>query len=364
MIELKDFNQCHLFLVHRPRRRLLYRPARLAADYFSYCGEYGCDWEKELNILPGKLDTAAILTLPPALQIPGHTACAAGVELELSAPVIIPSGYQLIELADAWMLYFVKTYHGDAGPAFAAVETAKRTFDPATEFLAWAPAAAPVFNFGADNGVRLAAPVNVLVLPLLPQMPELKDYLICDREVDFDHPAIRQKAKELFTGKTKLEIIQSAFTFVRDQISHSYDIQNRQITRTASEVLLTGHGICYAKSMLLAALLRSQNIPCGFCYQKLTLGDTPDTGYCIHALNAVYLPSDNHWQRLDCRGNTNGRDAQFIVGREQLAFPVRCGLGEKEYRKLYHAPHIATVKALAKYDDAIQLIKTGLPVDL
>lgn len=364
MIELRDFNQCHMLLSERPRRRLLYRAARHARDYFAYCEEFGCDWENELNDLPGKLDTAAILTLPESLQISGHTACAAGIELALSSPAKPPAGYREIELPDTWMLYVVKPYHGDAGPAFAAAETAKRTFDPAMEHLAWAPEAAPEFNFGSGNGVRLALPVEVLVLPLLPQMPELKDYLICDREVDFDHPAIRQKAAELFTGKTDLEIITAAFTFVRDQIHHSCDIKNPQVTRTASEVLLAGHGICYAKSMLLAALLRSQNIPCGFCYQKLTLGDTPDTGYCLHALNAVYLANDNLWQRLDSRGNTNGRNAQFVVGREQLAFAVRPDLGEKDCRKLYNAPHPATVNALARHHDTIELIRTGLPADL
>lgn len=33
------------------------------------------------------------------------------------------------------------------------------------------------------------------------------------------------------------------------------------------------HGICFAKSHLLAALLRCKSIPAGFCYQKLILDD-------------------------------------------------------------------------------------------
>ena len=68
-------------------------------------------------------------------------------------------------------------------------------------------------------------------------------------------------------------------------------------------------GICWAKSNLFAALLRANNIPAGICYQRLTLGDTPDTGYCIHALNAVYIKSINKWIRLDARGNKNGINA-------------------------------------------------------
>ena len=98
-----------------------------------------------------------------------------------------------------------------------------------------------------------------------------------------------------------------AFEYVRDEISHSWDIQSEKVTRTASEVLKYKEGMCYAKSMLLCALLRSQGIPPGFCYQKLTLGDTPETGYCIHALNVVFISTINNWIRIDARGNTNGK---------------------------------------------------------
>jgi hypothetical protein len=35
--------------------------------------------------------------------------------------------------------------------------------------------------------------------------------------------------------------------------------------------------------------MRGAGIPAGICYQKLTRGATPDTGYCIHALNTIYL---------------------------------------------------------------------------
>ena len=71
---------------------------------------------------------------------------------------------------------------------------------------------------------------------------------------------------------------------------------------------------------LLAALLRSQQIPTGFCYQRLMLFDTPEKGYCIHALNAVYFTSLNKWVRLDARGNKEGIDAQFSMDKEFLSF--------------------------------------------
>ena len=66
-------------------------------------------------------------------------------------------------------------------------------------------------------------------------------------------------------------------------------------------------------------------------HQRLTLGDVPETGFCIHALNAVYIKSLNRWIRLDARGNKEGVDAQFDLEQEKLAFPVSSDLGEVDY---------------------------------
>jgi len=57
---------------------------------------------------------------------------------------------------------------------------------------------------------------------------------------------------------------------------------------------------------LLAAILRGMDIPAGICYQKLTLYDKPEDGYCIHALNSVYLKDLGKWVRIDARGNKEG----------------------------------------------------------
>lgn len=95
---------------------------------------------------------------------------------------------------------------------------------------------------------------------------DLSNYLLPSRYVDFDKKIIQDKAKELFCNDLdQIQKVKIAFEFVRDEISHSWDIQSNRVTGTASEVLRYKEGICYAKSMLLAALLRSQGIPTGFC---------------------------------------------------------------------------------------------------
>ncbi|NLZ93465.1 MAG: transglutaminase family protein [Firmicutes bacterium] len=196
------------------------------------------------------------------------------------------------------------------------------------------------------------------------EYPCLEDYLLELDVVDYSHPLIRNKVNDLFTDSfSEIEIIKIAFEYVRDSIAHSFDIQSSYVTCKASEVLNFGEGICYAKSNLLAAILRSKGIPVGFCYQFLTKGDTPDTGYCIHALNAVYIKTIECWIRLDARGNKPGVNAQFSIGEEQLAFPIRKIYGEKDYPIIYAKPNAHTINALRENTDGNSLLN-NLPAQL
>lgn len=150
---------------------------------------------------------------------------------------------------------------------------------------------------------------------LAPQSAYLRPCAI----IDFNHPAIQEKAAALRVMHAEtLDLIRASFEFVRDEIRHSWDAQSGPVTLKASEVLLSGFGYCYAKSHLLAALLRANGIPSGLCYQRLPVGDS-GAPYCLHGLNAVLLP-EHGWYRLDARGNKPGVDARFTPPVEQLAF--------------------------------------------
>jgi transglutaminase-like putative cysteine protease len=191
---------------------------------------------------------------------------------------------------------------------------------------------------------------------------KLNDYLLELNEVDYSNPIIKAKVEELFNpSQTEIEKARVAFEFVRDEISHSWDIQGKRVTCKASEVLAYKEGICYAKSHLLASLLRSQGIPTGFCYQRLMLFDTPEKGYCIHALNAVYFKSLNKWVRLDARGNKEGINAQFSINEEKLAFPINEEFDEKDYPVIYVNPHPKTIAVLEEYTDVLKMYKHHLP---
>lgn len=189
-------------------------------------------------------------------------------------------------------------------------------------------------------------------LSLVMDAADLASYLSPCRFIDFDTAAIREKGDELFAGLVRADDkIEAAFAFVRDGIRHSGDIDSSVVTKTASEVLLQGEGICMAKSFLLAALLRYGGIPAGLCYQRLTRGDTADTGYVLHGLNAVYMETLEHWVRLDARGNKAGVDVRFSPREDGVAFPVRPECGEIDYPVIYARPHPEVARALASYDD-------------
>lgn len=191
------------------------------------------------------------------------------------------------------------------------------------------------------------------------QMDSLEAYLQASEYIDFNHELIQTIATK-FTQQNEVDKIKAVYEFVRDKINHSYDIHSSEVTRRASEVLLMQHGICYAKSHLLAALLRSMNVPSGICYQRLTLFDEPKDGYCIHALNTVYLREYNKWIRLDARGNKEGIHAQFSIEQEKLAFPIRTQFDEKNYMYNYAEPHPEIIQTLERYSDATEMYH-GLP---
>lgn|SRR5690625_2294 len=199
-------------------------------------------------------------------------------------------------------------------------------------------------------------------MELICESKNIDDYLIESDEINYFSPIIQEKAAELFHSlQTDIEKTKAAFEFVRDEISHSWDIQSSRVTCNASEVMTYKEGICYAKSNLLAALLRSQGIPTGFCYQRLMLFDLPEQGYCVHALNAVYLKSFHKWVRLDARGNKKGVNAQFSIEGEELAFNIREELGEKNYPMIYTKPHPKTIAVLKEKCNVKKIYELHLP---
>ena len=198
----------------------------------------------------------------------------------------------------------------------------------------------------------------------IPSTDNMKEYLKEDDVIDFNNKIIVQLADTL-SQKTdsETEYIKAAYEFVRDNISHSADINEDIITCTASEVLKARHGICFAKSHLLAALLRCKSIPTGFCYQKLILDDETAPVLIYHGLNGVYVKEYKKWIRLDARGNKEGVNAQFSTDNEQLAFPVRTEMGEEDDFTVYPNPDVKVLEKLRNNKTRTELWD-DLPIEL
>ena len=179
----------------------------------------------------------------------------------------------------------------------------------------------------------------------------LDEYLVSDEVIDWHHPDIQRMAKELvgdcLDQQSKIRFL---FEWVRDEIPHTKDIDGTVVTCKASDVLRHRTGMCYAKSHLLAALLRANGIPAGFCYQVL-VRDAPYTGLVLHGLNGVYLENEKRWVRIDPRGNVRNINAQFDPNKEQLAFPMDPALGELIYDTIFKAPVPEVKEVLGKFTD-------------
>jgi len=175
----------------------------------------------------------------------------------------------------------------------------------------------------------------------------MQRYLSASTYIDFDTPDVRAAARRLAEGRaSEADVARACFEFVRDEIRHSVDFQLNPVTCKASDVLRHGTGYCYAKSHLLAALLRANGIPAGLCYQRLSVG-TEGAPYCLHGLNAVYLKGSG-WYRIDARGNKPGIDARFDPPLERLAFPIR-ERQERMLPEIWAEPLPVVVETLARY---------------
>lgn len=183
----------------------------------------------------------------------------------------------------------------------------------------------------------------------------MQKYLETSEIINFLHPNIQAVARHLALNcANDKKIAKKCFEFVLDEIHHTGDYKDRLTTTyKASDVLQHKTGWCFAKSHLLAALLRANNIPADFCYQRLSCNEYKKDSYCLHGLNWVFLERDG-WFRVDARGNKKGVNARFIPPTEKLAFePAE---GEVDLPERLSKPLDAVIANLQKYKTYGQMV--------
>ncbi len=190
------------------------------------------------------------------------------------------------------------------------------------------------------------------------QQTEMAPFLASSEVIDWHHQDVPALAGELRAGSNdELDVTRRCFEWVRDNIQHSVDFGRDEVTCSASDVLKARTGFCYAKSHLLAALLRANRIPTGFCYQRLSVnGNGPP--FCLHGLNAIHLQSDS-WYRVDARGDKGGINTGYSPPVERLAFSVTVP-GEVDFPEVWPEPLPVVLNALREAE-TVQALQDNLP---
>lgn len=198
---------------------------------------------------------------------------------------------------------------------------------------------------------------------LRPDESSPNGYLEDTSLIDWQTPAVLEKARAV-AGPHEGDVARARalFEWVRDEIPHSFDIETDVLTCNAGQVLREGTGLCYAKSHLLAALLRANGIPAGFGYQRLRR-DPPAQGYVLHGWNGVYLGSLDRWVALDPRGDNEHVSTVFDVDRPSLAFAPDPELGEETCPIVFSRPHRGVVDVLSR-SGSLSRARKHLPGDL
>ena len=186
----------------------------------------------------------------------------------------------------------------------------------------------------------------------------MEQYLASSTYVNWEHPEVLAKAKALAANADGAEAIaQRCFEFVRDEIKHSLDFKLNPVTCKASDVLAHGTGYCFAKSHLLAALLRANGIPAGLCYQRLSIDDEGPP-FTLHGLNAIYLEPYG-WYRVDPRGDKPGVETDFSPPVEKLAYAIQLE-GEADLPEVWAEPIAVVVEALTQ-NESYDAVACNLP---
>jgi transglutaminase-like putative cysteine protease len=198
---------------------------------------------------------------------------------------------------------------------------------------------------------------------MIPERDDFGRYLEDTIVIDWQTQSVQDMARELTEPLDHEEDrARALFEWVRDEISNSLDIETDVVTCNASQVLREKTGLSYAKSHLLAALLRARAIPAGFCYQRLR-AMPPARGHALHGFVAAYLHEPERWVLLDPRGDDDRVRTVFSIEPPSLAYLADPDADERTYPTIFIKPAKRVVDMLDKVD-SLARIRDRLPGSL
>ncbi|MEE3328290.1 MAG: transglutaminase-like domain-containing protein [Myxococcota bacterium] len=198
----------------------------------------------------------------------------------------------------------------------------------------------------------------------MPDRPGFDRYLEDTIVIDWQTPSVLERARE-FGKATEGEEnrVRAAFLFVRDEIAQSLDDGTDELPCSASQVLKAGTGLSYAKSHLLAALLRASGVPVGFGYQRVADSETL-SGTALHGFVVVWFSSLERWIALDPRGDNESLHSDFGLGvYPEFAHEPQPEKGEVVFPVVLARP-LKVVVDLLDRGESLSRVRRHLPVDL
>ena len=212
-------------------------------------------------------------------------------------------------------------------------------------------------------GKRPVAEVSGEGLPQ-PESDDLGRYLEDTITIDWQTPAVMKLGKTLLEGCDSAEDrARVLFEYVRDDIDHSLDVETESVTCSASQVLREKTGLCYAKSHLLAGLMRFAGFPTGFCYARLADSERAEK-FVLHGFNAVYWNTSQEWVFVDPRGNREGIHSEMrFEAPFSLAYAPDPQQGESFLPFIYRRPGKRIIDLLERAPD-FAAVRRNLPDQL
>lgn len=135
-------------VIDRPARQLILKRGRMAAHYFEYCEEVGCEVWGVLCSIKGALYEPIGMWLPEKLRKPGTSRYAQGVEVPAGYTGDIPEGFELIDLLPCKMMVFQGQPYDDECFTAAINELwdSMKSYNPQLYGFQWADEDAPRFQ--------------------------------------------------------------------------------------------------------------------------------------------------------------------------------------------------------------------------
>lgn len=159
-------NTVFVQVVDRPARKALIRRGIVAADYYEYCEEVGCEIWDQLCAIPEALYEPIGMWLPERFRHPGTSTYVQGVELPATWNGIIPDGLECVEFPPCKMMIFQGPPFDDANFEAAIIDVwaLMKQYDPTLYGFCWADDDGPRFQLEprGERGYIEGRPVRQL----------------------------------------------------------------------------------------------------------------------------------------------------------------------------------------------------------